>query len=386
MLDAHGLRAALLRSGSVALRVFLAVSLAGVVLSLRTDLGDRTWGQVLRSNLAFVYAWTALALLIIAVDRRVVRRGGPLAQGLLWHVPASVVVTALSFYLMPAVAVLLSAPGAKLDLSLEPLRRAQRWGFFGQTIIYWSILGVFRAFHYYARFQERAVRAVELEKLLVQSQLQALRVQLEPHFLFNALNTISAHLESEPRAARRMLEELGELLRRSLESHDQQEVPLSQELALLEHYLAIQRARFEDRLRIELDIPPESLGAHVPAQLLQPLVENALRHGLSPRASGGCVRIEAARDGEDLRLRVVDDGVGLAGGEVAPGSAGRGLSITRQRLACLYPDGRARLTIRNGAESGAIVEIVIPWHTDPLPETRNAHAENTGAESHSTRR
>jgi two-component system LytT family sensor kinase len=207
-----------------------------------------------------------------------------------------------------------------------------------------------------------------------------LRMQLEPHFLFNALNTISAHVESDPRAARRMIEELGELLRCSLESHDQQEVPLSQELALLDHYLASQRARFEDRLKIDLDIPAGTLDARVPSQLLQPLVENALRHGLAPRALGGCVRIEAERDGMNLRVRVIDDGVGLAGGDVASGAAGRGLSITRQRLACLYPDGRARLEIRNGPESGAIVEIVIPWRTDSAALPRNSHGESASTD------
>jgi LytS/YehU family sensor histidine kinase len=167
-----------------------------------------------------------------------------------------------------------------------------------------------------------------------------------------------------------------------LESHDQQEAPLSQELALLNHYLAIQRARFEDRLKIDLDIPAETLEARVPSQLLQPLVENALRHGLAPRAAGGSVRIEAAREGAGLRIRVSDDGVGLAGGDVAQG---RGLSITRQRLACLYPDGRARLDIRNGSLSGAVVEITIPWHTETSEQPRSSHAQATSTEALGTR-
>ena len=342
-------------------------------MSVRTALGDQTWAQVLRANLAFAYAWGALAYLIVAVDRQVVRRGQALAIGLMWHLPVSLIASALSLYLVLGFSVLLSVPGRTFTLSLEPLQRAQRWGITSQIVLYWAIVGACRAVHYYARYQERSVRAVELEKLLVESQLQGLRMQLEPHFLFNALNTISAHVESDPRAARRMIEELGELLRCSLESHDQQEVPLSQELALLNHYLAIQRARFEDRLRIELGIPAEILDARVPSQLLQPLVENALRHGLAPRAEGGRVRIEAARDGNDLRIRVIDDGVGLPAGQVLKTAAGRGLSITRQRLACLYPGGRARLDIRNGSESGAVVEITVPWHTGSLADSRGIH-------------
>jgi two-component system LytT family sensor kinase len=203
---------------------------------------------------------------------------------------------------------------------------------------------------------------------------------------WRALNTISAHVESDPRTARRMIEELGELLRCSLESHDRQQLPLSQELALLNHYLAIQRARFEDRLRIDLDIPAETLDARVPSQLLQPLVENALRNGLAPRAAGGSVRIEAARDGAHLRIRVIDDGVGLAGDGAAHGTAGRGLSIGRQRLAYLYPDGQAHIEIRNGSESGAVVEITIPWRTDSPTESRGIHGENTRTEPLGTRR
>jgi len=357
------------RGGAILLRTFVVASLAGMLLSVRVVPSDRTFWEVLRSGLATAYAWGALALLIVAVDRRIVRRAGTPATSLLWHLPISFLVTALSLYLLPAVGWLLSVPEHTFDLSLEPLRRAQRWGLAWQTITYWMILGGYRAFHYYTRYQERALRAVELEKLLVQSQLQGLRMQVEPHFLFNALNTISAHVESDPRIARRMIEELGELLRCSLESHDRQEVPLSQELALLNHYFAIQRVRFDERLKIDLQVSPNALDAQVPSQLLQPLVENALRHGLAPRAAGGSVRIEATRDGAVLRVRVVDDGVGLAGGNLSPGAAGRGLSITRQRLACLYPAGQAQLDIRNGEESGVIVEVTIPWRTDSSTQT-----------------
>ncbi len=349
------------RTGSTALWVLLASSLAALLMSLHIMAGQ-TWAQVLRASLAFCYAWGALSMLILAVDRHVLRRDHSLAVGLAWHLPGSVIVSGLSAYVVPVFGLLLAVPGHRFSLSLEPLRQARRWGIASQMILYGAIVGAGRAVHYYARFQERAVRAVELEKLLAQSQLQELRMQLEPHFLFNALNTISAQVESDPRGARRMIEGLGELLRFSLESHQKQEVPLSQELALLDRYVAIQRARFEDRLRIEIDVPGEALEALVPSQLLQPLVENALRHGLAPRTAGGCVRIEAARLGDDLRVRVLDDGVGLAAGAVE-GAEGRGLSITRQRLARLYPNGRGRLDIRSGVPSGAVVEVAIPWHT-----------------------
>jgi two-component system LytT family sensor kinase len=360
--------ALLRRGGVIILRAFVVASLVGMLLSVRVVPNDKTPWEVLRSGLAAAYAWATLALLIVAVDRQILRRGGRLASGLLWHLPISFLVTALLLYLQPVFAWVLSVPGQTIDLSLEPLRRAQRWGLAWQTTTYWMILGGWRAFHYYARYQEGALRALELEKLVVQSQLQVLRTQVEPHFLFNALNTISAHVESDPRMARRMIEELGELLRCSLESHGRQEVALSEELALLNHYLAIQRVRFEDRLKIDLKVSPDALDALVPSQLLQPLVENALRHGLAPRAAGGSVRLEAARDGADLRILVVDDGVGLGEGDLSR-DGGRGLPITRQRLACLYPAGRAQLDIRSGPKAGVIVEITIPWRTDALCPT-----------------
>jgi len=266
-------------------------------------------------------------------------------------------------YLEPLFERLLQVPGASIDLSLEPLRRAARWGVGWHLTVYWAIVGAHRAFHYYARYRERTVRAAELEKLLAQSQLQVLRMQLEPHFLFNALNTISAHVEADPRLARRMLERVGELLRLSLDSREDQEVTLAEELGCLDHYLAIQKARFEERLAVDLEIAPETLDALVPSLLLQPLVENAIRHGLSQRAQAGRVSVAAERDGEALEIRISDDGVGLTANEDPLEAAGLGLSITRKRLERLYPGGLSRLEIRNGHETGAIVEVRIPWRT-----------------------
>lgn len=368
-------RPLLRRLGTTALWVFGCATAAGVVMSLRTVPQDRTWEQVLRMSLAFTWAWGVLALLIVALDRRLVRPDRPPAVGLLGHLPASLLVVALSAYAVPAFSALLALPEPRFTLTLEPLRQAGRWGLASQLILYWSVVGASRAVHYYARYQERALRAAELETLLVESQLQALRMQLDPHFLFNALNTISAELVRDPRTARLMLEHLGELLRCSLETQDQQQVTLAQELSLLDRYLAIQQARFEDLLRVERCVPADTLEVRVPSQFLQPLVENALRHGLSPRASGGTIRVEAARDGAELRIRVIDDGVGLPARGAADGGSGRGLSITRQRLAGLYPDRGGRIEVRNGPESGVVAEVVIPWHTDATDRDEGPHGE-----------
>jgi len=185
-------------------------------------------------------------------------------------------------------------------------------------------------------------------------------MQLEPHFLFNTLNTISSQIERDPKLARGMIEHLGDLLRLSLESKDRQEVPLAEEMAFLEHYLAIQKIRFGDHLRIETQIAPEVKYASVPCLFVQPLVENAIRHGISRRASGGTVIVSAQRDGNRLDIRVLDDGVGLPAGWTLENSGGVGLSVTRQRVAGLYPDGETCFAVNRRAGGGTEVEISLP--------------------------
>jgi LytS/YehU family sensor histidine kinase len=199
-----------------------------------------------------------------------------------------------------------------------------------------------------------------LERRFSEARLNALRMQLDPHFLFNALNTISAQVERDPRLARGMIEHLGDLLRLSLESRDKQEIPLAEELAFLDHYLAIQRIRFGDHLKIELRIDPDVRYASVPCLFIQPLVENAIRHGVSRRHSGGAVIISARRVENQLEIHVLDDGVGLPAGWMVETSAGLGLSLTRDRLASLYPAGTSRLAVRRRVEGGTDVEIALP--------------------------
>jgi LytS/YehU family sensor histidine kinase len=214
-----------------------------------------------------------------------------------------------------------------------------------------------------------------LERSFSEARLNSLRMQLDPHFLFNALNTISAQVEREPRLARQMIEHLGDLLRLSLENKDRQEVLLVEEMAFLEHYLAIQRIRFGDRLRFETEIAPEVKYALVPCLVVQPLVENAIRHGISSRASGGTVVVSASRVEEQLEVRVSDDGVGLPAGWTLENGAGLGLSVTRERILGLHPVEGARFSVRRrGAGStGTEVAILVPL--------RFSSAENAGREA-----
>jgi LytS/YehU family sensor histidine kinase len=199
-----------------------------------------------------------------------------------------------------------------------------------------------------------------LERSFSEARLNALRMQLDPHFLFNALNTISSQVERDPRLARGMIEHLGDLLRLSLESKDKQEVALAEELAFLDHYLAIQKIRFGDHLRVDIRIAPDVKYASVPCLLIQPLVENAIRHGLSRRSSGGNVTISAQCVKGQLEIRVLDDGVGLPPGWTLEASSGLGLAVTRERIAGLHPDGRSHFAVRRRAAGGTEVEILLP--------------------------
>ena len=187
-------------------------------------------------------------------------------------------------------------------------------------------------------------------------------MQLDPHFLFNALNTISSQVERDPRLARTMIEHLGDLLRLSLDARDRQEIPLAEELAFLDHYIAIQKIRFAENLRIEIQIAPEVKYALVPSLIVQPLVENAIRHGISQRASGGTVTVTAERDRDrsQVKIRVLDDGVGLPPGWALEESSGTGLSVTRERILGLHPNGNSRFSVRVRVGGGTEVEISLP--------------------------
>ena len=226
------------------------------------------------------------------------------------------------------------------------------------VLIYFAILGLVYAIEYYRRYVRGTVHASRLEAELAKAQLQSLRTQLQPHFLFNTLHAISSLMDEDVRAARRMIARLADLLRTTLDTGEQQEVSLLRELETLQLYLDIERERFSDRLRIELDVRPEVLEARVPSLLLQPLVENAVRHGIAPLQCGGRITVSAARDAGRLLLTVEDDGAGALG-DAAP-REGVGLRNTRARLARLYPETHD-LTIDRPSAGGFRVRVQIPF-------------------------
>src|SRR6185369_4509061 len=209
---------------------------------------------------------------------------------------------------------------------------------------------------YYREGREREIHAAALEAQLAQAQLQTLKMQLQPHFLFNTLNSISALNHEDPRAANRMIARLSELLRLTLENDGAQEVSLHQELDFLKRYLEIQQVRFGDRLKVHFDVAPETMDARVPNLLLQPLVENAIQHGLAPFSAPGEIHIHASRENGLLCLRIADSGPGLPASTPSGAPDGIGLANTRARLQQLYGDAH-RFELRNGAQRGAVAEV-----------------------------
>jgi LytS/YehU family sensor histidine kinase len=238
--------------------------------------------------------------------------------------------------------------------------------------MYLILMAGAHALAYYRRAQDRDHQALALTASLNQARLDALRLQLQPHFLFNTLNAISTLVHRDPHAADELIADLGGLLRASLENKDH-EVPLAREIELLDRYLAIEQTRLGGRLLIVRDLDPAASAALVPTFLLQPLAENAIRHGLEPRTTPGTLTIRAYREGDDLHLSVTDDGLGLATPAARTARQGIGLSNSTERLRALH-HGRARLALMSPPEGGVRVEIVLPFHTERSVATTVAPA------------
>jgi two-component system LytT family sensor kinase len=347
------------RPGQIALAA-LAWTVLGCVFAL-PDLSTGTDRRhALLLSLTLWWSWGMVTPLILWADRQIPISSKQLARRLLANLVPSLLITSVHAYLLAAVRAAVGIGEWNGFLSVRLLASALGGMFLWNWLIYWLILGTWQVYRYYDRYIASELRLERLEKSFSDARLNALRMQLDPHFLFNALNTISSQVERDPKLARGMIEHLGDLLRLSLESKDRLEVPLAEEMAFLEHYLAIQKIRFGDNLHIETQIAPEVKYASVPCLFVQPLVENAIRHGISRRASGGTVIVSARRDGNRLDIRVADDGVGLPPGWTLDNSGGVGLSVTRQRVAGLYPDGETCFAVNRRATGGTEVEISLP--------------------------
>ena len=228
----------------------------------------------------------------------------------------------------------------------------------GDAFIYAAVLGVATTLGYHRQFRERELRAAQLETQLALAQVQALKMQVHPHFLFNTLHAVTVLIREDPAGATRVVTRLGDLLRLTLSRATTAQVSFRRELEILTLYLEIERTRFQDRLEIAYDVQPNTLGALVPDLILQPLVENAIRHGVSPNAGTGRIEVRSLRDGDWLTLEIRDNGAGLAEGHGRP--EGIGLTTTRARLERLYGP-QQELTLENLPAGGCVARIRIPY-------------------------
>jgi two-component sensor histidine kinase len=264
------------------------------------------------------------------------------------------------------------APARVTESGIAGLRPPAAFGvFFGlraalDVLVYGALLGLCQTITFFRRLQEREQRAVELEARLAGARLQALRMQINPHFLFNTLNSIAGLVYVNPSAADEMLGDLSELLRRSLESMEEQEIPLVQELEFIAVYTGIEQKRFGERLRVEQSVPDELMKALVPALLLQPLVENAIRHGVEPQRGQGLISIVGKKEGGRLLLVVQDNGRGLPDSDArSPSRRGVGFANTRARLQALYGDEQS-FSFGRAEPQGCRAVIHLPFHTEPV--------------------
>jgi len=316
-------------------------------------------GELFLVNIAECVIWAILTLGIFWLGKRF-----PLVQRRWWtslavHAPASLATAILQTVLAVVVNEIIRRELPRPMLTGNVLFLYFVAKIHNNLFFYWGILAVSQIINYYRQARERELRESQLEAKLAQTQLQLLKMQLHPHFLFNTLNAISALIHQDVELADRMIARLGDLLRITLENANTQEVPLKQELDWIQPYLEIEKARLGPRLTVQFEIDPAVMDAKVPNLILQPLVENAIRHGVAPRPEPGRIAIAASRDNGNLRLAVTDDGPGLKA--IDPARTGIGLANTRARLEKLYGDDQ-RLEFSNGPERGLRVAITIPFH------------------------
>ena len=328
------------------------------------------WQNTLTIWLVGEYIWAIVALVVLWFGTRWPLERQVLGRRVALHLVLSGGVAAAQLAMEAAAYLYLGTLSARVAgsfwLAWPALLVA---GFHGNVMSYWVILGMHTGYRYYRKLQYREAQALRLELhaaelrgQLVRAQMSALKMQLQPHFLFNTLNAIMVLVRQKRVVlAEEMLGRLADLLRCVLEEGEAQEVPLHRELEYVRLYLSIEQVRFEDRLRVTMAIDPVALDAAVPHMALQPIVENAVRHGIARTSRAGTIHISADASDASVEIRVRDDGPGIRA--EGPEGWGIGLANTRTRLAQLY-GGAASLTIRDGSP-GAIVTMVLPRRTAP---------------------
>jgi hypothetical protein len=343
-------------------------TLFGLIESTNAYVAQRQRGaeasylRALINNMPWWWFWALLTPVVFSIARRVRLDGGRLPRAVATHLVAGVGLVAihilaagtLFYYTSQARALGRGLDEQLLGITLSFLP--------SELLTYAAIVGAYLAFEYSGRARAGELRAARLEAQASEARLSALRMELNPHFLFNTLNGIAGLVRlRENETAVRMLAQLGDMLRHTLAGSGPAEVPLEEDLALLDRYIALEQMRFRDRLTIERAIEPEARSALVPPLLLQPLVENALRHGVGAEPGAVRLTISARVEGGMLELVVADSGGGLRGDAARRGRNGVGLANTRARLAELYGDG-GTVELRNGARGGAEAVVRLPHH------------------------
>jgi two-component system LytT family sensor kinase len=317
-----------------------------------------SWGYAFAHQLSYSYFWALQTPIILWLAQRL-----PIRPRIwLWTAPLHLVASVM-FSFPPRIfqQVWLATFRFVPRLTLDWMTRFGSFGLIDYGIVfYWAILLFAHVQEYSKQHHGAQLKASQLETDLTKAQLEALRLQLNPHFLFNSLNTIAELIHENPKAADRMMTGLGELLRTCLKGSNTQEVPLREEIDFIQRYLEIEQIRFDERLTVTFAIAPETLDAMIPNLLLQPLVENAIKHGVSLRDPPSAVRIESNFCDGHLKLRVSDNGNGQEASAVS--KVGTGLTNTRTRLARLY-GADTEFTARNQQAGGFEAIVVIPKHT-----------------------
>jgi two-component system, LytTR family, sensor kinase len=336
---------------------------------------------IISMNVLLWTSWAAFAPLIFELARRFRFDRQHWRRALLWHLPASLVITSAHILLVATARYLLQDAWGVGTAWAPAVREAFFRTLDYELPVYWALLGLQHALDYHREVRAREVTAAHLETRLVEAQLQALQRQLHPHFLFNTLHAISALIHRDPERADLMIERLSDLLRITLDKVGVQEVTLAEELEYLRAYLDIEQVHFGDRLEVIYRIDAYALGALVPNLVLQPLAENAIRHGLEPRMGHGRLTVTAAREGDALRLQVIDNGRGMTPAAMSAANQGVGLSNTRSRLERLYGDD-AELALTPTEAGGVAVTIRVPFAEREPDENPHGRRRRSTAGAH----
>ena len=316
--------------------------------------------RLLVMNLLQNGTWGLLGLFLLWLANHRPIESFAWSQWRVWglHLLASVAVAAFGLFVAYLISLLVQSGEMKQPLDMAMVRkglpRFYRAYFHTNLLFMWAVVAAFHGLKIYRKYKSREVEAARLETRFAEAQNLALRMQLQPHFLFNTLNSIAALVHSNPDGADEMISRLGDFLRATLDAPHEQLISLRRELAFIQDYLAIEQIRFQERLRVELQVPSDLLDLRLPSFILQPLVENALKHGLVDRPQGVTIHLRARKEADNLVLEIQDDGEGYL-----PGREGVGLANVRSRLGLLYK-GRYQMEIMGAPGRGTLVTLRLP--------------------------